>query len=66
MSAVLLYAICYTKFHRVWEGDFRWSCLASSGCICSCNKYAQYVTVATGMGYNFMRETKYVLEKHAR
>ena len=31
----------------------------------SCNKYVPYATVATGTGYKFMRETNYVLEKHA-
>ena len=65
---VFLHANCYTPFHgaseRVTSGGAVW--LVVPSCICSCNKYVQYVTVATGTGYKFMRETNYMLEWHSR
>ena len=43
---VLLHANCYTPFHgareRVTSGGAVW--LVVPSCICSCNKYVQYVT----------------------
>ena len=59
-------SVIHRSMKRVNE-DFRRSCLSSSSsCICSCNKYVQYVTVATGTRYRFMRETNYMFEKHSR
>ena len=65
---VLLHANCYTPFHgareRVTSGGAVW--LVVRVVFVVAIKYMQYVTVATGTGYKFMRETNYMLEWHSR